>query len=152
MERICLFPGTFDPITKGHVDLIERALPMFDKIVVGIGLNSTKKPMFSLEQRTGWINDIFKNEPRVTVDSYQGLTVNYCKGINAKFIMRGIRYITDFEYERAIADMNRSLSNSVETIFLSCRPEYSTLSSTLVRDVLHHGGDVSNLLPYEVKL
>ncbi|MEZ5016846.1 MAG: pantetheine-phosphate adenylyltransferase [Flavipsychrobacter sp.] len=151
MERICLFPGTFDPITKGHVDLIERSLPLFDKIIVGIGTNSTKQPMFTLEQRMEWINNIFQNEPKVEVGTYSGLTVNYCNEIGAKFIMRGIRYITDFEYERAIADMNRSLTNSVETIFLSCRPEYSTLSSTLVREVLRYGGDVSEFLPEAVK-
>jgi pantetheine-phosphate adenylyltransferase len=151
MQRICLFPGTFDPITKGHTDVIERALPLFDKIVVGIGINSSKQPMFSPEQRIDWIKDIFRNEPKVEVTSYSGLTIDFCKEIGANFIMRGIRYISDFEYEKAIADMNRMLSPDIETIFLTCAPQYSTISSTIVRDVIRNKGDVSQFVPAEVK-
>lgn len=151
MQRICLFPGTFDPITKGHTDVIERALPLFDKIVVGIGINSSKQPMFSPEQRIDWIKDIFRNEPKVDVTSYSGLTIDFCKEIGANFIMRGIRYISDFEYEKAIADMNRMLSPDIETIFLTCAPQYSTISSTIVRDVIRNKGDVSQFVPAEVK-
>ena len=151
MQRICLFPGTFDPITNGHTDVIERALPLFDKIVVGIGINSSKQPMFSPEQRIDWIKDIFKNEPKVAVTSYSGLTIDFCKEIGAHFIMRGIRYISDFEYEKAIADMNRMLSPDIETIFLTCAPQYSTISSTIVRDVIRNKGDVSRFVPIEVK-
>lgn len=151
MQRICLFPGTFDPITKGHTDVIERALPLFDKIVVGIGINSSKQPMFSPEQRIDWIRDIFKNESKVEVTSYSGLTIDFCKEIGANFIMRGIRYISDFEYEKAIADMNRMLSPDIETIFLTCAPQYSTISSTIVRDVIRNKGDVSQFVPAEVK-
>lgn len=151
MQRICLFPGTFDPITKGHVDVIERAVSLFDKLVIGIGINSSKQPMFSVEQRIGWIQDIFKNDPRVEVAGYEGLTVKYCTEINAKFILRGIRYISDFEYEKAIADMNRMLAPDIETIFLTCSPLYSTISSTLVRDVIRNHGDVSMFVPEGVK-
>lgn len=151
MQRICLFPGTFDPITKGHVDVIERAVSLFDKLVIGIGINSSKQPMFSVEERIGWIKEIFKNDPRIEVAGYEGLTVKYCTEINAKFILRGIRYISDFEYEKAIADMNRMLAPDIETIFLTCSPLYSTISSTLVRDVIRNHGDVSMFVPEAVK-
>lgn len=151
MERICLFPGTFDPITMGHVDVIERAVSMFDKLIVGVGINSTKQPMFSVEQRTQWIADIFKNDSRVEVTGYEGLTVDFCKKVNAHFILRGIRYIADFEYEKAIADMNRMLAPDIETVFLTCSPMYSTISSTLVRDVIRNGGNAGMFLPKEVK-
>jgi pantetheine-phosphate adenylyltransferase len=152
MDRICLFPGTFDPVTKGHTDVIERAVSLFDKLIIGVGINSTKQPMFSIEQRVGWIKDIFRDDPRIEVRSYEGLTVNFCDTVGARYILRGIRYISDFEYEKAIADMNRLLSPHIETIFLTCSPVYSTTSSTLVRDVIRHGGDVSLFLPQEVKL
>ena len=151
MQRICLFPGTFDPITMGHVDIIERAVSQFDKLVIGVGINSSKQPMFSVEQRTGWIQEIFKNDPRVEVTGYEGLTVDFCRKIDAKFILRGIRYISDFEYEKAIADMNRMLVPDIETIFLTCSPLYSTISSTLVRDVIRNGGNAGMFLPPQVK-
>lgn len=151
MQRICLFPGTFDPITLGHVDVIERAVSLFDKLVVGVGINASKQPMFSIEQRTEWIKDIFKNDPRIEVAGYQGLTVNFCREIGAKFILRGIRYVADFEYEKAIADMNRMLTTDVETIFLTCSPQYSTISSTIVRDVIRNGGDVRMFVPEQVQ-
>ena len=151
MQRICLFPGTFDPVTLGHVDVIERAVTLFDKLVIGVGINSSKQPMFTIEQRTGWIKEIFKNDPRIEVTGYEGLTVDYCQKINAKFILRGIRYISDFEYEKAIADMNRMLVPGIETIFLTCSPLYSTISSTLVRDVIRNGGNASMFVPKEVK-
>lgn len=151
MQRICLFPGTFDPITLGHVDVIERAVSLFDKLVIGVGINSSKQPMFTVEQRTTWIREIFKDDPRIEVQGYEGLTVNFCKEIGAKYILRGIRYVSDFEYEKAIADMNRMLTHDVETIFLTCAPQYSTISSTIVRDVIRNGGDVKLFVPEEVK-
>ncbi len=151
MQRICLFPGTFDPITLGHVDVIERAVSLFDKLVIGIGSNASKQPMFTIEQRISWIKNIFHNDPRIEVASYEGLTVDFCKNINAKFILRGIRYVSDFEYEKAIADMNRMLVPEIETIFLTCSPLYSTISSTLVRDVIRNGGNASMFVPKEVK-
>lgn len=151
MQRICLFPGTFDPITKGHVDVIERAVSLFDKLIIGIGTNSSKEPMFSVAQRCGWIKDIFKDDPRIDAVGYEGLTVNFCKEINAQYILRGIRYISDFEYEKAIADMNRMLAPDIETLFLTCSPEFSTISSTLVRDVIRNKGRVDLFVPAEVK-
>lgn len=147
MQRICLFPGTFDPVTLGHVDIIDRALPLFDKIVVGIGLNAAKEPMFSAEQRKKWIAEIYKNEPKVEGAIYEGLTIDFCKKINAKFILRGIRYVSDFEYEKTIADANRTLDRSIETIFLTGEPKYTSVASTIVRDIIRNGGDASHFLP-----
>lgn len=151
MKRICLFPGTFDPVTRGHVDIIQRTVNLFDKLVIGVGINSSKQPMYTTEQRTAWIREIFKDDPRVEVEGYSGLTIDYCRKINANYILRGIRYVSDFEYEKAIADMNRMLAPDIETIFLTCSPLYSTISSTLVRDVIRNGGDVSQFVPDEVK-
>jgi pantetheine-phosphate adenylyltransferase len=147
MQRICLFPGTFDPLTLGHVDIINRALPLFDKIVVGIGLNAAKAPMFSAEQRLQWVSEIYMNDSRVEGAVYDGLTVDYCKKIGAHFILRGIRYVSDFEYEKTIADANRTLDKSIETIFLTGEPKYTSVASTIVRDILRNGGDASPFLP-----
>ncbi len=150
MKRICLFPGTFDPVTFGHTDVIDRSLPLFDKLYIGLGRNINKEPMFSEAQRLAWLKEIYKNEPKIEVLAYDGLTVDCCKKVNANFILRGIRYVNDFEYEKAIADMNRSLQNSVETIFLTCLPKYTSIASTLIRDVLRNGGDVTQFLPEQV--
>ncbi|WP_109698818.1 pantetheine-phosphate adenylyltransferase [Chitinophaga deserti] len=150
MQRIALFPGTFDPVTLGHTDIIDRALPLFDKLVIGIGVNSGKVPMFTVEQRVDWLREIYKDQPTVEVTSYEGLTVNFCKQIGANFILRGIRYVADFEYEKAIADINRKMDHEVETIFLTCSPEFSTIASTLVRDVIRNGGDAAQFLPEAV--
>jgi pantetheine-phosphate adenylyltransferase len=147
MQRICLFPGTFDPVTLGHIDIIDRALPLFDKLVIGIGSNVNKVPMFSDEQRLQWVREIYKDNNKVEAVVYNGLTVDCCKTVGANFILRGIRYVNDFEYEKAIADMNRSLDGHVETIFLTCLPQFTSVASTLVRDVLRNGGDVSQFLP-----
>jgi len=147
MQRICLFPGTFDPVTLGHIDIIDRALPLFDKLVIGIGRNVNKAPMFSEEQRLQWIKEIYNGNPKVDAVVYDGLTVECCKSVGADFILRGIRYVNDFEYEKAIADMNRSLDGHVETIFLTCLPQFTSVASTLVRDVLRNGGAVSQFLP-----
>jgi len=147
MQRIALFPGTFDPITIGHLDIINRSLPLFDKLVIGIGRNANKEPMFSEEQRLAWIQEIYKDNPKVEAVLYDGLTIRCCQQVGAQFILRGIRYVNDFEYEKAIADMNRSLDNNIETIFLTCLPQYTSVASTLVRDVLKNGGDVMQFLP-----
>ncbi|MBM3922541.1 MAG: pantetheine-phosphate adenylyltransferase [Sphingomonadales bacterium] len=147
MQRICLFPGTFDPLTLGHVDIINRALPLFDKIVVGIGLNAAKAPMFSAEQRLHWVSEIYANDSRVVGAVYDGLTVDYCKKIGAHFILRGIRYVSDFEYEKTIADANRTLDKTIETIFLTGEPKYTSVASTIVRDILRNNGDASPFLP-----
>ena len=145
--RTCLFPGTFDPVTLGHIDIINRAIPLFDKVVVGIGRNVNKVPMFSEEQRLQWVMEIYKDQPKVSTVLYDGLTVNCCKMVGANFILRGIRYVNDFEYEKAIADMNRSLDGHIETVFLTCLPQFTSVASTLVRDVYKNGGDVSQFLP-----
>jgi len=150
--KICLFPGTFDPITKGHVDIINRARPLFDKIIIGIGVNSNKKPMFSLENRIDWINQVFAHDENVIADSYEGLTVDYCKKIESKYILRGIRYVADFEYERAIADMNAMLDDDIETIFLTSSAKFASFSSTLVREVHRNGTDVSQFIPEGIEL
>lgn len=150
MQRTCLFPGTFDPVTLGHIDIIDRALPLFDKLVIGIGRNVNKEPMFSEEQRLQWIREIYKNNPKVEAVVYEGLTVDCCESVGASFILRGIRYVNDFEYEKAIADMNRSLDGHIETVFLTCLPQFTSVASTLVRDVLRNGGDVSQFLPAAV--
>ncbi len=151
MDRICLFPGTFDPVTLGHTDIINRSLGLFDKLIIGIGKNANKVPMFPDELRLEWLNEIYKDEPRVEVVVYEGLTAECCKNVGANFILRGIRYVSDFEYEKAIADMNRSLDPTIETIFLTCLPEFTSVASTLVRDVLRNGGDVTQFLPPEVQ-
>jgi len=151
MERICLFPGTFDPVTLGHTDIINRALPLFDHLVIGIGRNSNKTAMFSESERLDWIREIYTGQPKISVLAYDGLTVNCCRQIRANFILRGIRYVNDFEYEKAIADMNRSLAHNVETIFITCLPEFTSVASTLVRDVIRNGGDVSQFLPEVVQ-
>jgi pantetheine-phosphate adenylyltransferase len=147
MQRIALFPGTFDPITIGHLDIINRSLPLFDQLIIGIGRNANKEPMFSEDQRLQWIREIYKNNPKVGAVVYDGLTIGCCQEVGAQFILRGIRYVNDFEYEKAIADMNRSLDNHIETIFLTCLPQYTSVASTLVRDVLRNGGDVIQFLP-----
>lgn len=145
--RICLFPGTFDPVTLGHTDIIDRALPLFDKLVIGIGRNVNKEPMFSEDERLEWIREIYKGNPQVEALAYDGLTVECCKRIGANFILRGIRYVNDFEYEKAIADMNRSLDGNVDTVFLTCLPQFTSVASTLVRDVIRNGGDATPFLP-----
>ena len=147
MNRSALFPGTFDPITIGHLDIINRALPLFDRLIIGIGRNANKAAMFSEEQRLQWIKGLYKNNKKVEAVVYEGLTVECCKKVKANFILRGIRYVNDFEYEKAIADMNRSLDGHIETVFLTCLPQYTSVASTLVRDVIRNGGDAGQFLP-----
>ncbi len=147
MQKICLFPGTFDPITLGHVDVIKRAIPLFDNIIVAIGSNAGKSPMFSAEQRQSWIEEIFKHEEKISAAVYDGLTVDFCKIVGAKYILRGIRYVSDFEYEKTIADANRTLDPTIETFFLTCEPKYTSVASTIVRDIIRNNGDASLFLP-----
>ena len=147
MQRIALFPGTFDPITIGHLDIIKRSLSLFDKLVIGIGRNANKEPMFTEEQRLKWIREIYKDNSQVNAVVYEGLTIKCCQQVGANYILRGIRYVNDFEYEKAIADMNRSLDAGIETVFLTCLPQYTSVASTLVRDVLRNGGDALQFLP-----
>jgi pantetheine-phosphate adenylyltransferase len=150
--RIAVFPGSFDPITKGHIDIASRAIPLFDKIIIAIGKNANKQYMFSLEQRLSWIEEIFKDEPKVVVDSYTGLTTAYCKHQKAQFILRGLRNAADFEFEKAIGQANHKLYPDLETIFMMPSAGYSFISSSIARDVIRNGGDHSLFLPDEVKL
>jgi len=138
-------------MTLGHVDIINRSLDLFDKIIIGIGTNINKKPMYSEQQRVDWIKEIYKDESRVDARIYEGLTVNFCKEVGAGYIIRGIRFVSDFEYEKTIADMNRSLDDTIETIFLTCLPKYSSVASTLVRDVIRNGGNASMFLPEVIR-
>lgn len=146
-----VFPGSFDPITLGHVDIIRRALPLFDEIVIAIGVNAKKNYMFSLEQRMRFIQNAFFAEDKISVETYKGLTVDYCKQIQADFILRGLRNPADFEFEKAIAQTNRKLSG-IETVFLLTSAETSYISSSIVRDVMKNGGDASSLVPSSVTL
>ncbi|MCF4102450.1 pantetheine-phosphate adenylyltransferase [Gillisia sp. M10.2A] len=147
--RRAVFPGSFDPITLGHVDIIERALPLFDEIILAIGVNSDKKYMFSLEERLRFLNETFKDEPKVKVDTYKGLTVDFCKRAEAKFILRGLRNTIDFEFERTIGQTNLKMAD-IETIFLISSSGKGHLSSTVVRDIKKNGGDISFLVPKAV--
>lgn len=150
-KRIALFPGTFDPITVGHVNIIQRAIPLFDEIVIGIGNNSSKSTLFQLEQREGWIREIFKEIPTVKVASYEGLTVDFCTKIHANYILRGLRSMSDFDYEKNIAQMNKLVNEHVESVFLMCDPAYTPISSSVVRDLIRNGGDAAPYLPKEIK-
>lgn len=144
-----IFPGSFDPITNGHYDIIKRGVSLFDEVIVAIGINAEKKYMFSLEDRKRFIEEAFKDEPKVKVITYTGLTIDLCKRENAEFILRGLRNPADFEFEKAIAHTNRTMSK-IETIFLLTAARTSFISSSIVRDVLRNGGDISKLVPESV--
>ena len=151
MHRTALFPGSFDPFTVGHVDIIHRSLQLFDKMVIGVGHNSTKQTMFTIEQRMQWIKDSLNDKPTIEVQSYNGLTVDFAKRIGAQFILRGLRTSTDFQFEKAIAQMNTLMDAKIETIFILSSPEYAPVSSTIVRDIIRNGGDVSRFVASGVK-
>jgi len=147
--RRAIFPGSFDPITLGHVDIVNRALPLFDEIIIAIGVNSDKKYMFSLEERINFIKENYAHEPKIKVGTYSGLTIDYCQQKNVEFILRGLRNPADFEFEKAIAQTNRKLSN-IETVFLLTSADTSFISSSIVRDVYRNGGDISGFVPKSV--
>ena len=148
--RRAVFPGSFDPITLGHENIIRRAIPMFDEIIVAIGVNDSKKTMFTLEQRVQMLKNVFSNAPSVRVTTFVGLTVNFCEEVKADWMLRGVRNGGDFEYERTIAQMTKKLNPSLETIILFTDPEFAPISSTVVRDILANGGDVSQFVPIAV--
>ena len=148
--RIAVFPGSFDPITKGHVDLVKRAVPLFDKIIVAMGINSAKKYFFDTAQRLAFLEATFADEPTVEVDTYEELTAFYCKDKGANFLLRGLRNSTDFNYENTIAHLNATIGDNLETIFLMASPEYACYSSTVVREIIKGGGDASIFLPKPV--
>ncbi len=147
MERVAIFPGSFDPFTIGHESIVKRAIPLFDKIVIMIGFNSNKRSFFPLEKRERWIREIFKDEPKVDVQFHQGLTVEFCKKVNAGYILRGLRTSADFEYERAIAQVNKKMHPKIESVFLLTMPEHTPINSTIVRDIILHGGDARMFIP-----
>ena len=149
--KIAVFPGSFDPITKGHEAIILRALPLFDKIIVAIGKNTAKKYHFSLIQRTNFITLTFNNNPKIEVLSYEGLTIDFCKSVNAHYILRGIRNSSDYLYENGIAQMNKIMETDIETLFIPTTPEFSAINSTIVRDILTHGGNVEQFVPTAIK-
>jgi pantetheine-phosphate adenylyltransferase len=150
MKKIALFPGSFDPITVAHIDILKRALPLFDEVVVGIGLNNTKQGFISNEKKEEMLQLVFQHEPKIKVATYEGLTVEYCKQIGAQYMIRGIRSASDFEYEKAISQMNQSMHPDIESVFIISRPGYSAISSTIVRDILRNGGDISQFVPKEI--
>lgn len=149
-KRRAIFPGTFDPFTVGHQSLVDRALTLVDEIVISIGVNLTKKTYFSLEERVASIEQLYRNEPRVQVMLYDSLTVDFAKHIDARFILRGIRTMSDFEYEKHMADVNRELTG-IETFILFTEPEYTHISSSIVRELLQYGKDISRFVPQEVQ-
>ena len=149
-KRIAVFPGSFDPFTKGHEAVVLKALPLFDEIIIAIGTNSAKQNYFSLEDRINQIKAVFKSEKKVSIQSFEGLTVNFCKKHNANFIVRGLRDGKDFEYEKSIAIMNNQIEKSVETVFFMTDAEYSAINSVIIRDILRNGGDASQFLPDEL--
>ena len=150
--KIAVFPGSFDPITRGHESIVRRSLPIFDEIIIGIGYNSNKHYFFSQERREHFIKQTFANEKKIRVMRYGGLTINFCKEVGAQYILRGLRTSADYEFERAIAQMNKSMNSDVETIFLVADPALSHISSTIVRDILLYQGDVSSFVPETIKL
>jgi pantetheine-phosphate adenylyltransferase len=151
-KRIAVFPGSFDPITKGHENIVRRALPLFDEIIVAIGVNSTKNYFFPLEKRIKFIEQTFAGEAKVKVKSYSGLTIGFCKEVGSNYILRGLRTGADFEFERAIAQMNKAMDDKIETIFILTVPELSAINSTIIRDILKHGGDASTFVPAGLQL
>ena len=151
-KRIAIFPGSFDPITTGHEDILKRSLPLFDEIIVAIGQNAHKQNYFSLEKRENWIKKVFADEPKVTVETYSGLTIDFCKKMKANFIIRGLRTSADFEFEKSIAQNNHAMAPEIETVFILPIPALSAVNSTIVRDIVRNGGDASQFVPKQIDL
>lgn len=152
MKRIAVFPGSFDPITRGHENIVRRSVHLFDEIVVAIGSNSSKTSMYSLDQRTVWLEQVFADLPTVRVTHYDGLTIDFCKEIGARFLLRGVRNGGDFEYERTIAQMTHAMEPTLETVILFTDPEFAAINSTVVREIIRNDGDVSQFVPYVVAI
>lgn len=148
--QIAVFPGSFDPFTKGHEDIVNRALPLFDKIIIAIGCNSSKKSFFSIEQRLQWIKALYAGNDKVEVVTYKGLTVSFCQSVNAHFMIRGIRNTLDFQIESDIANANKQLNPAIETLFLSTLPQFAHLSSSIVRDLFLNNGDYTPYISYDL--
>lgn len=152
VSKTAIFPGSFAPFTVGHQSIVDRALPLFDKIIIAIGINGEKNQYFSIEERMNWIESVYKNNPKIEVKRYEGLTVDFCKKENANYILRGLRDSHDFKFEKNIAQMNKELNATIETIFIITSPEISHISSSIIRDIIKNGGDVSKFIPKEIDL
>jgi pantetheine-phosphate adenylyltransferase len=152
MKKTAIFPGSFDPFTIGHEAIVRRALSIFDEIIIAVGANAEKKSFFPLETRKAMISETFRNEPRIKVDHYSGLTVDFCRSKGAGYLLRGLRTSADFEFERAIGQVNKSMAPEIETVFLLTAPEHSFINSTIVRDVLKNGGDASGFVPSSINI
>jgi pantetheine-phosphate adenylyltransferase len=152
MSKIAVFPGSFDPFTIGHESIVCRALELFDKIIIAIGHNESKKAFFPLEARLSMIREVFTCEPKIEVIDYEDLTVNLCKRVGARYILRGLRTSADFEYERAIAQVNKAMYPDLESVFILTLPEHTSINSTIVREILKYGGDASKFLPASIQL
>ena len=152
MSKIAIFPGSFAPFSVGHQSIVDRALPLFDKIVIAIGINSEKNQYFSIEERLEWITSVYGKNPKIEVKRYEGLTVDFCKKEKANYILRGLRDSHDFKFEKNIAQMNKELNTSIETIFIITPPELSHISSSLIRDIIKNGGDAQQFVPKEINI
>ncbi|HET6990185.1 MAG TPA: pantetheine-phosphate adenylyltransferase [Bacteroidia bacterium] len=150
--KIAVFPGSFDPFTRGHESIVKRVLPLFDQVIIGIGINSHKNYYFPLEKRKMWIEKVFAAEKKISVQSFSGLTIDFCRKANAKYIIRGLRTTTDLEFEKAIAQMNKTMADEIETLFILPTPELSAINSTIIRDIVRNGGDASSFVPPAVDL
>lgn len=152
MKKVAVFPGSFDPFTVGHEGIVRRALGIFDEIIIAVGANALKKSYYSVETRKKMISTVFRGEPRIRVDHYEGLTVDYCKKNGAGYILRGLRTAADFEFERAIAQVNKAMISDIESVFLLTIPEHTPINSTIVRDIIRSGGDASRFVPASINL
>ena len=152
MPRIAVFPGSFAPFTIGHQSIVDRMLPLFDKIIIAIGVNTDKTPFFTVEKRLNWIEDVYGNNKKIEIKQYKGLTVDFCKNEKADYIVRGLRDSHDFKFERNIAQMNKELNSDIETIFMVTPPEISHISSSIIRDIIKNNGDATKFVPKEINI
>ena len=152
MNKIAVFPGSFSPFTLGHKAVVDSALPLFDKVIIAVGNNPEKNQYFSIKKRLKWINDVYKDMPNISAEQYEGLTVDFCKIVNANFIVRGLRNSRDFRFEKNISQMNKELNAEIETIFIITPPKLSHISSTILRDIIKNGGDISAFIPKEITI
>ena len=152
MKKTAVFPGSFDPVTRGHESILKRALPLFDEVIIAIGVNPGKKSFFPLERRIQWLEEVFRQEPRIRIVQYEGLTVDLCWKVGANYILRGLRSSADFEFEHTIGLMNKAINPGVESLFLLASQEYAAISSSIVREIFINGGDISSFIPESITI